>query len=149
VDEGFWKNRYRSINDFEKHLVQNGTQVIKFFLHVSKEEQAQRFLKRIEDPEKNWKFSIGDVEERKHWNEYQSAYTDMIRETSTDMAPWYIIPADRKWYMCLVVAEIILQRMESLNLDYPKLTEQQLADLESGRKSLQAETGQKVIETKR
>jgi len=140
ADGGFWKGRYHSINDFERHLVQNGTQVIKFFLHVSKEEQSERFLKRINDPEKNWKFSISDVEERKHWDEYQSAYTDMIRETSTEKAPWYIIPADRKWYMSLAVAEIIMKRLELLNLEYPKLSEQQAADLDAGRVALQNQT---------
>lgn len=146
ADEPFWKSRYRSINDFEKHLVQNGTQVIKFFLHVSKEEQAERFLKRINDPEKNWKFSLSDVGERNFWEEYQSAYTEMIRETSTEKAPWYVIPADRKWYMCLAVAEIILKRLEDLNLQYPKLSEKQLADLEAGRTALENEavhTGEK------
>jgi PPK2 family polyphosphate:nucleotide phosphotransferase len=140
ADADFWKKRYRSINDFEKHLVLNGTQVVKFFLHVSKEEQAERFLKRIEDPQKNWKFSISDVEERKYWDAYQTAYTDMIRETSTEEAPWYIIPADRKWYMCLAVAEIILQRLSSLNLEYPPLTPQQQSDLENGKKALMEES---------
>lgn len=132
----FWNERYESINEFERHMVRNGTTVMKFFLHVSKEEQADRFLKRINDPEKNWKFALGDIEERSYWDDYQKAYEDMIRVTSTALAPWYIIPADRKWYMRLAVAEIILQRMKQLDLQYPALTDNQLADLEKGKKFL-------------
>jgi polyphosphate kinase 2 (PPK2 family) len=120
----------------ERHLTHNGTTVLKFFLHVSKEEQADRFLKRINEPEKNWKFALSDIEERMYWDDYQKAYETMIVKTSTAFAPWYIIPADRKWYMRLAVAEIILQRMRILGLKYPTLTEKQIADLEKGKESL-------------
>jgi PPK2 family polyphosphate:nucleotide phosphotransferase len=136
VDDAFWQKRYQSINDLEKHLVRNGTIVIKFFLQVSKKEQAERFLKRINEPEKNWKFAISDVEERQYWDEYQKAYELMIRETSTPEAPWYIIPADKKWYMRLAVAEIILQRLKKLDLKYPALTIKMLADLEQAKQLL-------------
>jgi PPK2 family polyphosphate:nucleotide phosphotransferase len=142
VNDDFWNDRYKSINNLEKHLVFNGTAVIKFFLHVSKEEQADRLIKRINKKEKNWKFSIGDLEERKYWGSYQKAYESMLRETSTEYAPWYIIPADRKWYMHAVTANIILQRMNDLDLKYPVLTDTQLADLEKGKQILQKELNQ-------
>jgi PPK2 family polyphosphate:nucleotide phosphotransferase len=142
VDDKFWKKRYDSINHLEKHLVENGTQVVKFFLHVSKEEQANRFLKRINKPEKNWKFAYSDIEERKFWDDYQLAYELMIRETSTKPAPWYIIPADKKWYMQMVVADIILQRMDKLKLKYPALTETQIEELEKGKQALTNELNQ-------
>jgi len=131
-----WKNRYRSINDFEEHMVRNGTAVIKFFLNVSKKEQADRFLKRINETHKNWKFTISDLEERNYWDDYQDAYSSMIRETSTQHAPWYVIPADRKWFMRLVVAEIILLRLRDLGLKYPALTEKQIAELVKGKQTL-------------
>ncbi|MBN2814276.1 MAG: polyphosphate kinase 2 family protein [Bacteroidales bacterium] len=133
VDDKFWEHRYQSINEHEQHLHRNGTTIIKFFLNISKKEQATRFLKRIEQPDKNWKFSLADLEERKMWDHYQEAYEQMIRATSTSQAPWYIIPADKKWFMRLVVAEIILQRMRELDLKYPDLTTQQKADLKTGR----------------
>jgi PPK2 family polyphosphate:nucleotide phosphotransferase len=136
INEEFWDTRYKSIMDMERHLAHNGTTVLKFFLHVSKEEQADRFLKRINEPEKNWKFALSDIEERMYWDDYQKAYETMIAKTSTAFAPWYIIPADRKWYMRLAVAEIILQRMRILGLKYPTLTEKQIADLEKGKESL-------------
>jgi polyphosphate kinase 2 (PPK2 family) len=114
-------------------MVSNGTTIIKFFLHLSKKEQAERFLKRIEEPEKNWKFAISDLEERSYWEDYQNAYESMLRETSTRYAPWYIIPADKKWYMRLAVAEVILQRMKQLDLKYPVLNTIQIADLERAK----------------
>jgi len=117
-------------------MVQNGTVVIKFFLNLSREEQADRFLKRITEPHKNWKFSISDLEERKYWNDYQEAYESMIKATTTAQAPWYIIPADKKWYMRLAVAEILLARVKELNLRYPVLTEKQLSELEKGKEIL-------------
>jgi PPK2 family polyphosphate:nucleotide phosphotransferase len=141
VDDNLWRERYESINDMEKHLVRNGTIVIKFFLNVSKSEQADRFLKRISEPEKNWKFAFADIEERDYWEDYQKAYESMIRETSTLNAPWYIIPADKKWYMRLAVAEVILQRLKELNLKYPVLSDKQLADQEKGRQMLQDKLG--------
>lgn len=142
IDGDFWKTRYGSINDLEKHLVMNGTLIIKFFLHVSREEQADRFLKRMNEPEKYWKFSLSDIEERRYWDDYQKAYEHMIRETSSEIAPWYIIPADKKWYMRLAVAEVILHKIKNLELKYPKLSKQQIADLEQGKKLLSAEMNQ-------
>jgi len=141
INDDFWDKRYESINDLEKHLVNDGTTVIKFFLHISKKEQADRFLKRMSEPEKNWKFTFSDVEERNFWDDYQNAYESMIRKTSTHNAPWYIIPADKKWYMRLAVAEIILQRLKQLDLKYPALTEKQMADLDKAKKLLQGELG--------
>jgi polyphosphate kinase 2 (PPK2 family) len=111
--------------------------MIKFFLHISKEEQADRFLKRIDEPHKNWKFALSDLEERNYWNDYQDAYETMIRETSTPSAPWYIIPADKKWYMRLAVAEVILQRMKGMGLKYPVLSDSQIADLKKAKEILQ------------
>lgn len=136
ITPSFWANRYRSINDFEAHMVSNGTVIIKFFLNVSKEEQADRFLKRINEPHKNWKFTLNDLEERNYWDDYQEAYSTMIKATSTSNAPWYIIPADRKWYMRLAVAEIVLKRVKELGLKYPVLTEKQIAELEKGKEML-------------
>ena len=121
IDKDFWKNRYQSIRNFEKHLTDNGTVILKFFLHVSKDEQKKRFLDRIEDPAKNWKFSSGDLKERALWDKYMEAYEEALNETSTDEAPWYVIPADKKWYTRLAVSQIIAEKLESLNLQYPKL----------------------------
>ena len=142
VDERFWKKRYDSINSMEKHLVENGTQILKFFLHVSRKEQADRFLGRINKPEKNWKFTFADIDERKYWEDYQRAYESMISQTSTKQAPWYIIPADKKWYMQIAVAEIILQRVEKLVLQYPPLSSKQLEELEKGKQALLNELNQ-------
>jgi PPK2 family polyphosphate:nucleotide phosphotransferase len=139
VNKVFWQKRFESINDLEKHMVSNGTTIIKFFLHLSKREQAERFLKRIEEPEKNWKFAISDLEERNFWDDYQDAYESMVRETSSRYAPWYIIPADKKWYMRLAVAEVILQRMKLLDLKYPVLNTSQIADLERAKEVLYKE----------
>jgi PPK2 family polyphosphate:nucleotide phosphotransferase len=139
ITPAFWAGRYRSINEFEEHMVRNGTIIIKLFLNVSKDEQADRFLKRINKPHKNWKFTISDLEERNYWDDYQEAYSSMIKSTTTSYAPWYIIPADKKWYMRLVVAEIILQRIKQLGLCYPVLTEKQIAELERGKQLLISE----------
>jgi PPK2 family polyphosphate:nucleotide phosphotransferase len=141
VNDQLWKDRYQSINDFERHLEKNGTVVIKFFLNVSKMEQADRFLKRINEPGKNWKFAYSDMEERGFWDDYQRAYESMITATSTEGAPWYVIPADKKWYMQLVVAEIILQRLKYLHLSYPVLTSKQIADQEKAKQVLLQELG--------
>jgi len=141
ISDDIWDHRYNSINNFEKHMVLNGTIVIKFFLNVSKKEQADRFLKRIEEPSKNWKFTFSDMEERGYWDEYQKAYERMIKETSTSEAPWYIIPADKKWFMRLAVAEVILQRLKNVGLKYPMLTEKQIAELEKGKQLLINELG--------
>jgi PPK2 family polyphosphate:nucleotide phosphotransferase len=114
-----WEQRFRDINQFERHLVENGTVVLKFFLHVSKEEQRRRFLDRIEQPRKYWKFSLADVQERTHWDEYMAAYEDVFRHTSTSWAPWFIIPADHKWFTRIAVAEIIHRTLAGLDLHYP------------------------------
>lgn len=121
IDKKFWKKRYESIRNFEKHIADNGTVILKFFLHVSKDEQKQRFLDRIEDPAKNWKFSGGDLKERALWDKYMDAYEHAIAETSTEYAPWHIIPADQKWYTRLAVSQIIAEKLSSLHLKYPVL----------------------------
>ncbi len=139
IGKDVWKNRYESIVDFEKHLSRNGTIVRKFFLNVSKEEQKERFLKRLDDPERNWKFSDADVAERQHWDAYQSAYQDMIRETSTKESPWYVVPADHKWFSRVVVASAIIAALESLDLSFPTVTEAQKARVSEARKLLESE----------
>jgi PPK2 family polyphosphate:nucleotide phosphotransferase len=136
IDKNIWQNRYEQICDFEKYLYENGTLVLKFFLHVSKDEQKERFLARIDDKTKNWKFSAADVEERKFWNDYQSAYEEAIIATSKKFAPWYIIPADKKWYARLLVSEIIVDTLKKLNLEYPKLTDEQVAELTKCKENL-------------
>ncbi len=138
-DHSLWLQRYSDINNFEKYLTNNGTQVLKFFLNVSKEEQKRRFLKRIEDPEKNWKFSEHDVEERKLWDEYQTAYEQAFLHTSTALAPWHIIPADQKWFMQIVVCQIIIDKLNSLGIEYPELTSNQLENILKGKHMLLSE----------
>ncbi len=135
----FWKQRYESINDFERHLSRNGTRVIKFFLNVSREEQKRRQLERINDPKKNWKFAASDLVERAHWDEYMEAYESLLRETSTRHAPWYIIPADKKWVCRSLVAEILAYEISELNLEYPKLSEAELQVLADCKAKLEAE----------
>jgi PPK2 family polyphosphate:nucleotide phosphotransferase len=134
-----WKLRYDNINTFEKTLAQENTRVLKFFLHVSREEQRQRFLKRLDDPEKNWKFSVADLNERGHWDEYQAAYQDMLSATSTEDAPWYIIPADKKWFMRACVADIISTELRELGLEYPHVGDREAAALAEAKKQLEAE----------
>ncbi len=119
--DDLWQQRFESINDHEQHLARNGTVILKFWLNVSKQEQANRFLSRLDDPEKNWKFSTGDLEVREQWDEYMSAYTDMLNQTSKPWAPWYAIPADNKRWMRLKVAEIITSTLESLDINYPQV----------------------------
>jgi PPK2 family polyphosphate:nucleotide phosphotransferase len=138
-DPDIWKMRYRQIRNFEQHLVENGTHIVKFFLNVSKEEQKKRFLARIEEPEKNWKFSSGDAKERAHWDEYMMAYRDAIEATSTEKSPWYIIPADKKWFTRFAVSEVIVQTLESMKLHYPVVTDEDRADLEEAKKLLESE----------
>jgi PPK2 family polyphosphate:nucleotide phosphotransferase len=123
INKNFWKKRYESITNFEEHLAANGTVVLKFFLNVSKDEQKQRFLDRIEDPTKNWKFSSGDIKERALWDDYMKAYEDAINETSTKESPWHIIPADKKWFARLAISEIIADKLKSLNIKFPVLDE--------------------------
>ncbi len=136
---GVWKRRFQAINHLERHLVDNGIVVLKFFLHVSKAEQKRRFLARIEEPGKNWKFSVGDVRERSHWNEYMRAYEEAFTHTSTAHAPWYIIPADHKWFMRLAVAAIMHQTLHDLDLQYPVVSADKLAELRQARDLLLAE----------
>ena len=138
-DKNIWKNRFRQIRNFEETLDDNGIHTIKFFLHVSKEEQKKRFLARIDEPDKNWKFSAGDVKERELWSDYMNAYRDAIEATSTEKAPWYIIPADKKWFMRLAVSEIIVKKLESMNLKYPVLPEAHKQELAEAKKMLESE----------
>ena len=134
------KRRFRHINDFERYLVENGVVPIKFFLHVSKEEQKRRFLARIDEAQKNWKFSLSDVKERAHWKLYMKAYEDAFTHTSTDRAPWYIVPADNKWFMRVAVAAIINHRLKQLHLHYPKLDAVRRKELLEAKKLLLAES---------
>lgn len=136
IDPDFWNRRYRQINDFERYLTENGTVVLKFFLNVSKAEQKKRFMERLDDKAKNWKFSSADVKERQFWDEYMKAYADVLTETSTELAPWYVIPADNKWFMRYAVGRIICDRMKQLDLHYPKLSEEGLKKLEECKKSV-------------
>lgn len=132
-----WKHRYRDIAAFERYLADNGTLVLKFFLHVSKGEQKKRFLARLDEPEKNWKFSAADVKERRYWDEYQRAYEDAIRETATEDAPWYVVPADHKWYTRLVVAGAVVDAIAKLKLAYPKVPAAERAALAAARAELE------------
>ena len=138
-DKNIWKKRFKQIRNFESNLAANGTRILKFFLNVSKDEQKQRFLSRIAEEEKNWKFSMGDVKERAHWDEYMAAYTEAIENTSTDEAPWYIIPADKKWFTRLAVSEVMVRAMESMDLNYPVVTEEHKIELAEAKKMLEAE----------
>lgn len=138
-DEAIFQRRYQEINQFEKYLVQNGTVVLKFFLNVSKKEQKERFLDRINRPEKNWKFSAADVHERQYWDDYQAAYEEMLNRTSTEWAPWYVIPADHKWFSRLAVASIIYHTLEALQLTYPAVSEAQRQALLVAREELENE----------
>jgi PPK2 family polyphosphate:nucleotide phosphotransferase len=134
-----WKKRFEDINAFEHYLSRNGILVLKFFLHISKKEQKQRFLERLEDPDKNWKFSMSDALERRHWGDYMNAYEEMIRNTSTRHAPWYIVPADHKWFARLVVAEATISALENLNLAFPKMDSAKRKELRSARAALERE----------
>jgi PPK2 family polyphosphate:nucleotide phosphotransferase len=140
IDKSFWEKRFRQINHFERILVDNGTVILKFFLHVSKKEQKKRFLERINDSSKNWKFSAGDLKERALWKEYRKAYEDMLQNTSNPLSPWFIVPADDKWFTRFVIANIIVSELTRLDLDYPKLSEQQKTDLENSKKILTGES---------
>lgn len=136
-----WKHRLDDIREFERHLARNGTLVLKFFLNVSPEEQRKRFLERIEEPAKRWKFSMGDIAERKLWPKYMAAYEDAIRETSRPEAPWYVVPADNKWFTRLVVAGALVDALDGLKLDYPKVEGKALKELQEVRKRLAGEGG--------
>ncbi len=138
-NKSIWRQRFEQIRHFETYLAENGIHVLKFFLHVSKEEQKKRFLKRINTPEKNWKFSAADVKERGFWNEYMNAYEDAISNTSTKNAPWFIIPADHKWFTRVAVSRIIINKMESLNMQYPTVSEEHMQNLLEAKELLENE----------
>ena len=138
-DDEFWKNRYESIRNFEKHLAKNGTTIIKIFLNVSQKEQKKRFLDRINEEDKNWKFSSADLAERALWGDYMDAYEEAINETSKDYAPWYVIPADNKWFTRVAAIQIIIDAMEKMNLKYPELSEKETLALEDAKKELESE----------
>jgi PPK2 family polyphosphate:nucleotide phosphotransferase len=139
VSENVWQKRFENINAFERYLSGNGIVVLKFFLHLSKKEQKRRFLERLEEPEKNWKFSMSDVLERQYWEKYMRAYEDMIRNTSTKHAPWYVVPADHKWFARLVVAEATIDAMESLDLSFPKMDAEKRKELKEAEAALKGE----------
>ena len=136
VPDGFWEERYRSIRDLEAHLDRNGTRIVKFFLHLSKEEQARRFLERIDEPEKNWKFSLSDVRERGHWDEYQRAFEACLGATSTAHAPWYAVPADDKKTARLIISRIVVETLRGMDLAYPTVTEERRRELAALRSEL-------------
>jgi PPK2 family polyphosphate:nucleotide phosphotransferase len=140
-DKNIWRRRFEEINNFEKYLVDNGIIVVKFFLYVSKEVQKERFLKRALMPERNWKFSAADIKERAHWDDYIAAYEDMFNHTSTEWAPWYIVPADHKWFTRLAVAAVLYNTMRDLNLAYPTVSEQQKKALLAAKDELEREDG--------
>jgi len=133
VSGKIWQWRFEDINAYERYLSRNGIVVLKFFLNVSKKEQKRRFLERLDEPEKNWKFSASDVLERQHWNEYMGAYEEMIRNTSTERAPWYVVPADHKWFTRVVVAEALIHVLDKLNLSFPKVDAEKRKDLKRAR----------------
>ena len=135
-EKTLWQERYRSILDLESHLYRNGTRIMKFFLHLSEEEQRKRFIERIDEPEKNWKFSLADIKERKYWKEYMQAYEACLSATSTEIAPWYIVPADDKKNARLIISSVILETLKSLNMNYPKPTKARQKELQAIRKRL-------------
>jgi PPK2 family polyphosphate:nucleotide phosphotransferase len=139
VSGKIWQGRFEDINAYERYLSRNGIVVLKFFLNVSKKEQKRRFLERLDQPEKNWKFSTSDALERQHWNEYMGAYEEMIRNTSTERAPWYVVPADHKWFTRVVVAEALVHALDKLNLSFPKVDAEKRKDLKKARAILKHE----------
>jgi PPK2 family polyphosphate:nucleotide phosphotransferase len=139
VTDRIWKERYEDIRNLERYLARNGVAICKFFLHVSKDEQKRRFLDRLDQPDKHWKFSMADAKERAHWNRYMSAYEDMIRNTATHYAPWYVVPADNKWFTRVVVAAAVINTMSSLDLSFPVVTPQRKKELAAARKLLSSE----------
>ncbi len=136
VTKNIWEERFEDIRCFERHMARNGTVIRKFFLHLSKKEQKRRFLARLDQPEKNWKFSEGDIHEREYWDDYQKAYEDMIRNTATEQAPWYVIPADNKWFTHLAVSAAIVETLEELDLSYPKVDTAKRKEITAGRRML-------------
>jgi PPK2 family polyphosphate:nucleotide phosphotransferase len=138
VRKNIWEERFEDIRSFERHMARSGTVIQKFFLHVSKKEQKARFLQRLDEPEKNWKFSGSDVKERGCWDAYQHAYEDMIRNTASEHSPWYVVPADNKWFTRLVISSVLVDTLESLDLSYPKVDEAKRKELEAAKKTLLA-----------
>ncbi len=139
TERQFWLNRFNAINSMEKHLTESGTHIIKIFLQISKNEQKQRFLRRINKQEKHWKIAVSDIRERQHWDEYTKCYQDMLDQTSKEIAPWHVIPADKKWFARLAVADIIVEKIKSLNLFYPKVDEAVLAEITEAKRILESE----------
>jgi PPK2 family polyphosphate:nucleotide phosphotransferase len=135
VTKHIWQERFEDINSFERYATRNGIAVVKFFLHLSKKEQKRRFMERLDTPEKNWKFSAADIKEREFWDAYQDAYEDMIRHTANDYAPWYVVPADNKWFTRLVVAQAVVDALKAMNLKYPKVSVAEKAALAQARRS--------------
>ena len=136
ITKDIWKERFQDIRSFERYLTRNGIVIRKFFLHVSNKEQKKRFLERIEEPEKNWKFSVNDAKERQHWKDYMEAYEDMIQNTATKAAPWYVVPADNKWFTRVVVAAAVIDALDDLNLHYPKVDDAKLKELAAAKRAL-------------
>lgn len=133
VGKSFWKHRYDDINNFEEHLTRNGTKILKFFLNISKDEQRKRFLERVTDPKKYWKFSPSDLSERGYWNDYQAAYEEALQATSTEHAPWYVVPADHKWVSRAIVARVITKTIDDLNVNFPPVSDAHMAEIEKAR----------------
>ena len=139
VTKHIWQERFEDINNFERYLTRNGIAVVKFYLHLSKKEQKRRFMERLDTPDKNWKFSPFDVKERQSWDAYQEAYEDMIRHTASEHAPWYVVPADNKWFTRLVVAQAVVDALKRMNLKYPKVSGDEQAALAEARRQLENE----------
>jgi len=139
VTKDIWKERFQDIRAFERYLYRNGTAVVKFFLHISKEEQQKRFLERLDDPEKNWKFSVNDARERGFWDDYMEAYEETIRETASENSPWYVVPADNKWFTRVIVAAAVIDALAAMKLQYPKVSEAKRQELAATRKELLGE----------
>src|ERR1700722_4415058 len=137
VTKNIWQERYEDINNFERYVTRNGIAVVKFFLNISKKEQKRRFLERLDTPAKNWKFSASDIKERAFWNDYQQVYEDAIRETASEYAPWYVVPADHKWFTRLVVSQVLVDELKALKLEYPKVSGEKKNALAEARRQLE------------
>jgi polyphosphate kinase 2 (PPK2 family) len=149
ITKGVWRERFEDISAFERYLARNGTIILKFFLNVSKQEQRERFLERLDDPAKNWKFSMADITERALWSRYQAVYQDIVRHTSTAVAPWYVVPADHKWFARVVIGSAIVSALETLDLKFPKADKASLEEFKKVRKALLAEGGGKKASTEK